>query len=95
MNALGAEASQAASYFGNSSGAYSNASYIRLQNLSLAYSIPTSYLRKIGAKSCSLYINVQNLLTITSYKFGDPAMPGNLYTVPLQRIAAGGISIDF
>jgi TonB-linked SusC/RagA family outer membrane protein len=92
---LGSQASRAASYFNSSSGAYSDASYIRLQNLSLAYAFPAGYLKKAGIKNASIYINAQNVFTITSYKVGDPQTPGSLYGIPLQRIIMGGISLDF
>lgn len=93
--AMGSLASRAANYFNTSSGAYSDASYIRLQTLSLAYTLPAAYLKKIGMKNASVYVNAQNLLTITSYKVGDPQTPGSLYGIPLQRIISGGVSLDF
>jgi len=92
---LGTLAQRAASYFVTSDAAYSDASYIRLQTLSLAYTLPAAYLKKIGVKNASVYINAQNLFTITSYKVGDPEMPGTVYGIPLQRTIMGGISLDF
>jgi TonB-linked SusC/RagA family outer membrane protein len=94
-SSLGSQASRAASYFNSSSGAYSDASYIRLQNLALAYSLPAGYLKKAGIKNANIYINAQNVFTITSYKVGDPETPGSLFGIPLQRVFAGGISLDF
>ncbi len=95
QNALGRTASQAASYFTSSSGSYGDASYIRLKTLALSYALPASYLKKAGIKGCNIYVNAQNLLTFTGYKYGDPEMKGILYTVPLQRTIAGGLSLDF
>jgi len=95
QNTLGRAATRAASYFGSSSGSYGDASYIRLKNLSLSYTLPDSYLKKVGIKSCNIYVNAQNLLTFTGYKFGDPEMKGILYTIPLQRTVTGGLSFDF
>jgi hypothetical protein len=42
-----------------------------------------------------IFINAQNLLTFTSYKFLDPETPGSYYGLPLQRVVSGGISLDF
>lgn len=88
-------ASRAASYFTTSSGAYSDASFIRLQTVSLSYEVPANVVKKAGMKRAMFYVNAQNLLTITSYKMGDPETPGSLYGIPLQRIIVGGISLDF
>jgi TonB-linked SusC/RagA family outer membrane protein len=94
-NKYGALAQNAGRYFSSSDGVYSDDSYLRLKNLSLSYSIPAAYLKKVGMKGANIYVNAQNLLTFTNYKFGDPEMPGALYIIPVQRIIAGGVSLDF
>jgi len=91
----GTLAQRAGSYFSSSDVVYSDDTFLRLKNLSLSYSIPAAYLKKVGMKAANIYVNAQNLLTFTNYKFGDPEMPGALYTIPVQRIIAGGVSIDF
>lgn len=83
----------AAGVFAESDGVIGDASYIRLKNVALSYSLPPDFLKKIGLKDFSLYLRGQNLLTITGYKVGDPEMQ-NLYTFPLQRTVVGGISIN-
>lgn len=88
-------AQQATNYFSNSTAVYGNDFYIRLQTISLAYALPAGTLKKMGVKNCSIYINAQNLLAITNYKFGDPETPGAFINIPLQRIISGGISLDF
>jgi hypothetical protein len=40
-------------------------------------------------------VNVQNVLTFTNYKFGDPQLPGQLYGLPTQRVVAAGLSLNF
>jgi TonB-dependent starch-binding outer membrane protein SusC len=94
-NTNGQLANRAANYFTSSSAAYSNDFYIRLQTVSLSYTLPADALKKAGVKSCSIYVNAQNLLTITNYKFGDPQTPGSFISVPLQRIVTGGLTLDF
>lgn len=47
-------------------------SYIRFKNISLGYTLPTSWLRSLSVSSCRIYITGQNLFTITSYTGYDP-----------------------
>jgi TonB-linked SusC/RagA family outer membrane protein len=94
-NALGSAASIAARYLGSSTGGYSDDTYMRLKNVSLSYSLPASAIKKMGMKGFNIYVNAQNLLTFTNYKFGDPESPGIFYTIPFQRIITGGVSLDF
>jgi TonB-linked SusC/RagA family outer membrane protein len=88
-------AQRAGGYFTSSDAVYSDNTYLRLKSVYLTYSLPASSLKKIGIQGCTFNITAQNLFTITNYKFGDPEMPGALYTVPLQRIITGGFSLDF
>jgi len=81
-------------YFSSSSGAYSDASYIRMKNVSLSYSLPLSLTKKLHVKSGRLYVNAENLFIITGYKVGDPESAGGLFTFPLQRTISGGISFN-
>ena len=85
----------AADDFIYSSAAFSDDSYIRLKTLSFSYSLSPSWLKHIKMQGCNLFLNVQNLFTITDYKFGDPELPGRLYAIPTQRIVAGGLSFNF
>lgn len=61
--------------FAYSDGVYSDGSFIRLQNASLAYDLPENWIHKIGIRKCSLYARGQNLFTLTKYD-GDPQVPG-------------------
>ncbi|HEY8936819.1 MAG TPA: TonB-dependent receptor [Cyclobacteriaceae bacterium] len=49
-------------------------SFIRLKNIQLGYSLPSSIIDKIGGKKLRVYIAANNLLTITKYKGYDPDM---------------------
>ncbi|HEV8084838.1 MAG TPA: SusC/RagA family TonB-linked outer membrane protein, partial [Chitinophagaceae bacterium] len=46
--------------------------YLRLRNLSLGYTIPASVLNKAGIDRLRIYIQAQNLFTITKYTGLDP-----------------------
>ena len=94
-NQNGINAMRAAQYFGSSTAVYGDGTFIRLKNIALSYSLPATALKKIGVKGCNIYVNAQNIFTITGYKVGDPETPGNLYTVPIQRTVVGGLSLDF
>lgn len=50
----------------------SDGSYIRLKELSLAYTIPKAVFGKLKVDRLRLYVRAQNLLTITKYKGWDP-----------------------
>jgi TonB-linked SusC/RagA family outer membrane protein len=76
-------------YFKLSSATVSDASFIRLKNVSLAYKFPQG-LNKIGVKNLSVYLRGQNLWTKTKYIGLDPETQGTsipplkLYTIGLQ-----------
>jgi TonB-dependent starch-binding outer membrane protein SusC len=83
-------AGQARSYFLTSSGIYSDASYIRFKTVSVSYSLSSKYLSKIKMESCKIYLNAQNLFTITNYKGIDPETQ-SFYGVPVMRTIVAGI----
>lgn len=47
-------------------------SFIRLQNISLAYNFPKRWVNRIGLDNVRLYVNMQNVYTWTKYKGYDP-----------------------
>lgn len=49
-----------------------DASYIRLKNLVIGYTLPKKALKKIHFDNLRIYANIQNLLTITKYSGYDP-----------------------
>jgi TonB-linked SusC/RagA family outer membrane protein len=79
--------------FYNSDGTVTNASFIRLQNLSLSYSLFKSNLPK-GIGSLRINIRSQNLFVLTKYKGPDPETQ-SFTSLPLPRNITGGISIGF
>jgi TonB-linked SusC/RagA family outer membrane protein len=56
---------------------YRNASYMRLKNAQLGYTLPNTILQKIKIQSIRVYLAGQNLLTISGLKFMDPESPYN------------------
>lgn len=88
-------AQRAGGYFSSSSAVYSDNTYLRLKSVMLSYSLPENSVKKLGIQGCTFNVTAQNLFTITNYKFGDPEMPGTLYTIPLQLIVTGGFNLEF
>ena len=75
-----------------------NASYFRLKNVELGYTLPQTLLSKIGVAGLRVFTNVQNAFTITKYKGFDPEKsPGNTRSDAHTqvRIASLGLSVRF
>ena len=87
------EASNAVSSFAASSGAYSNDTYLRLKTAALSYNLSGDWLKKAHIGGCRIFVNAQNLLTITNYKVGDPEQ-FSFTGVPLQRTVAFGLNFN-
>lgn len=79
-------------YFKVSTGAYSNAGYARLQNLSLRYSLKPEWLKRIKIHDLSVYLQGQNLFTVSHYHGLDPENL-NAALIPPMRVFTGGINI--
>jgi hypothetical protein len=47
-------------------------SYLRIQNISLAYNLPKAWLSKAGIQRAKIYFNAQNVWTFTKYSGYDP-----------------------
>ena len=55
-----------------------DASYLRLKNLQLSYTLPSKVVKKIGIKSLMVFANAQNLLTFSKFWQGyDPEVAYN------------------
>ena len=77
-----------------SDGSFTDASFIRLQNLSVAYKLPEKLIKKTGLGNLRIYLQGQNLLIITKYKGIDPEVQ-NFGGLPLARIITAGVSCNF
>jgi hypothetical protein len=47
-------------------------SYLRLSNVQLTYTIPSNVMKKVGISSAQVYLQGQNILTLTKYTGMDP-----------------------
>ncbi len=71
--------------------AYSDASFIRLKNLSISYSVPARWNQKWHLQNLRVYLLAQNLLTITKYIGADPESQGN--NLPPLRVLTAGFQL--
>ena len=80
-----------------SNAAFTDASYIRLKNLSLSWTAPDSWKKKIHARNFRIYIQGENLLTFTHYPGLDPEIAASTFlsfaTLPPLRVIACGIQL--
>jgi hypothetical protein len=67
----------------------SDASYIRLKNISLSYHFPQNWLEKNNLQDLRVYIQGQNLFTISGYQGLDPENQSNSVLPPLRVLTAG------
>jgi TonB-linked SusC/RagA family outer membrane protein len=79
-------------YYSQSDQSVVNASFIRLKNISVSYSLPEQIVKKISLKSARIYVQAQNLLTITEYKGLDPETQS--LNLPSLRMINAGISLS-
>ena len=78
-------------------------SFLRLKNIQLGYSLPATWLDRVGIEGLRIYINAENLLTVTGYSGLDPDFFGagpfgigfdsNHY--PNVRTFGSGIQLNF
>ncbi|MNE62615.1 hypothetical protein D3C80_1579050 [compost metagenome] len=73
-----------------------NASFLRLKNVELAYSLSPAMLEKIKMKNLRIFISGFNLFSIDQIKIQDPEgiQAGGMY-YPQQRIYSVGMNLSF
>jgi hypothetical protein len=69
--------------------AYTDASYVRLKNVSLSWQLPKTFTKKMHLDQCRVYVQGQNLFTLTKYEGLDPETLGSLTLPPLRVIVFG------
>jgi TonB-linked SusC/RagA family outer membrane protein len=75
-----------------------DASYLRLKNIELGYTISPKIISKIGISSLRVYGNIQNAFTITDFKGFDPEQivtETRAQAFPQVRIMSMGVSVNF
>ena len=73
-----------------------DASYLRLRNLQVAYTLRDSFLKKIGASSMRMFVSGQNLFTWDSLKFIDPEnVASGSMAYPQLKVMNLGVNLQF
>lgn len=75
-----------------------DASYLRLKNLQVSYTLPIKISGKLGVSNLKFYVNGQNILTFSKMKDFDPEknINGiNFYEYPTVKMYTTGINITF
>ena len=91
------------SYRGASDYFLENGDFIRLRNVALGYSLPARLINTLGLKKFRIYVQAQNVLTLTEYTGFDPEVGGNGLSTrgidagryPISAQYKGGIQIQF
>jgi len=75
-----------------------DASFLRLKNVMLSYTLPTEWMKKTRVFSgARLYVQAQNLLTFTKFSGLDPEGTSNIYAAqyPMSRQFTFGLDLKF
>ena len=79
-----------------------DASFVRLRNLQVGYSLPPALLDRIKVKGLRIYFSANNLFTLTDYNGFDPDIGTNNWILdtgidkgfyPTNRVIGGGLKI--
>lgn len=88
---------------------YEKRDFLRLQDVTLSYDLPRTWMQKIGIEGINLYMNCKNLLTITGWHGLDPepdmkCQDGNNLEIitgsgyanrPVMKSVTFGINVNF
>ena len=82
-----------------------DASYIRIQNIRLGYTLPVNLTRRVRIERLKVYVNAQNLATFTDYTGYDPEIGAfnqdpllqnvDMGRYPSPRLITFGLDVDF
>lgn len=77
---------------------YRSATFIRLKNAQIGYTLPKSLMKKTFLDNVRIYVSGENLFTLTNYYKGwDPEMAagGSAWFYPLSKLYTAGINVRF
>ena len=74
--------------------------YLRLKQFQIGYTINSELLKKISVTRLRVYLQSENLLTMTNYTGYDPEVGGGVYGIdkgmyPQARSFIGGLQLQF
>lgn len=75
---------------------HKNASFLRLKNIEIGYTLPKNWLGSVGITNCRIYVGGYNLFTIDKLKYVDPETNDtDVQTYPQMRIFNAGVKVTF
>lgn len=82
-----------------------DASYLRIKNITLGYTVPAKFIRRYHIENLRIYANIQNLHTFTDYSGYDPEVGANPQSAnvfgldygryPSPRLYSFGLNLTF
>ncbi|WP_246197703.1 SusC/RagA family TonB-linked outer membrane protein [Chitinophaga agrisoli] len=71
-------------------------SFMRLKSAQIAYNLPANFLRRLGIRNSSIYLQGINLLTFSKFKLWDPELnTNNGSSYPNVRTISMGVNLKF
>lgn len=80
-----------------------DASYFKVKDITLGYSLPSSFLKRLRLENLRVYFTGQNLLTFTKFSGLDPEFSNgvknygeyNIFDFPQTRLFSFGVELNF
>jgi TonB-linked SusC/RagA family outer membrane protein len=90
---IGTDLNQSYSDLLNSDAAWTDASYVRLKNVSISWQLPQKWNNAMHLQNCNLFVQGQNLFTITNYTGLDPETKSSS-SLPVLRVITLGVKVS-
>lgn len=74
---------------------YENRTFVRLQDVNLAYTFPKSILNTCHLSNLEVFFSAKNLFTITGWHGNDPEASSNYWGRPVMRSFSFGLNITY
>lgn len=74
---------------------YTNHSYLRLKNLEINYAFPKKWIKKMSISSCQVYVNGNNLFTISNVDSRRDPETGSSSVYPIVKRYNIGVRLSF
>jgi len=75
-----------------------SASYARLKNIGVSYSLPTKWLKALSLETVKFRITGENLVTLYGHEGLDPEQTvsgSTYYRYPAQKVCSFGVDVSF
>lgn len=69
--------------------------YVRLKNVEIGYTLPTSLMKRVGISQARIYLTGLNLFSWSGIKTFDPEIPDGTGSYPQQRVYNIGLNFSF